>query len=56
MGKNNTNKNTYEYFYVYCIENIINYKTYTGYHKGRPTDTYMGSDELIQKAIKLKSL
>ena len=46
-------------YYIYCIENTENHKTYIGKHKGNPNDHYMDSGKLIKRAIKnmeLKSL
>lgn len=39
-------------YYIYCIENLINGKTYIGKHKGMSTDNYMGSGKLIKEAYK----
>lgn len=39
-------------YYIYCIENTENHKTYIGKHKGDPNDHYMGSGKLIKRAIK----
>lgn len=45
-------------YYIYCIENIENHKTYIRKHKGDSSDLddhYMGSEKLI-KNMELKNL
>lgn len=39
-------------YYIYCIENLINGKTYIGKHKGVSTDSYMSSGKLLKEAYK----
>ena len=39
-------------FFVYLTTNLINGKQYVGSHKGDPSDSYLGSGNLIVKSIK----
>lgn len=44
-------------YYIYCIENKLNGKTYIGQHKSSDiSDSYMGSGKIIKKAIKKHGL